>query len=215
MQQPPCNAEWSGLGRDARILSGTVGTQQSFAAIPRSATRSYGSLPLFVQLASERPSSEEPETTPFVKEQQSRAALPPLVPSRREPDTSGDARLSKVHRHAVRVACRPLLGFVHSGTAGRTIRRGRERSRLQGGDDLVAEANGPPKTALSAASALAGPSFTLSAGAPSRCDPVVWHAQRRVSRRSRRQHSLRARHAGSGGSAGEAIASVTPLLRWG
>jgi integrase len=48
-----------------------------------------------------------------------------------------------------------------------------------------------------------------------RCDPVVWHAQRRVSRRSRRQHSLRARHAGSGGSAGEAIACVTSLLRWG
>ena len=51
--------------------------------------RAFG-VPSVVQLASERPSCEEPETTPLVKEQQSRAALPLIVLSRGLMGAGGD-----------------------------------------------------------------------------------------------------------------------------
>jgi hypothetical protein len=50
--------------------------------------------------------------------------------------------------------------------------------------------------------------------ARTRCDPVVWHAQRRVSRRSRRQRSLPAPACRLTRIDGESDRSVTPLLRW-
>jgi hypothetical protein len=96
---------------------------------------------------------------------------------------------------------------------GERPRRGRERSRRQGGDDLVAKAKGPRRRSPPRPRS-PGRASRCRRRAPTRCDPVVWHAQRSVSRRSRRQHSPRARHPGLGGSTRQAIASVTPRVRW-
>jgi hypothetical protein len=97
----------SAADTDPCVMSGTVGTRQSFPAIPAGREIVPGHFPSSSNSQVSRPSSEESKTGPFVKEQQSRAALLLVVRCRRLAGVGAGDRIQAIAkpRAAVSTGC--------------------------------------------------------------------------------------------------------------